>query len=91
MRDHIQRTSSAGADPEEVSSRKRLIITRTAVVKGWQALSERLMEDGYRSLVARIGRFIGEMPPVRTEIEAIAELSRAEQGSVHPRETVRSR
>jgi hypothetical protein len=79
LRHHAQRLPvlSVQCDSAEASSRERLLCTRAAVVKGWRALSRRLWGNGDRLLASRIERFIDQMPPVKTDAEAIAERSRA--------------
>jgi hypothetical protein len=45
----------------------RLRRTRREVVSGWNAIRERLLDEGQHQLAGAVGRFINQMPPPRTE------------------------
>jgi Relaxase/Mobilisation nuclease domain len=79
------------SDIAEVSAAKKLLRTRVEVVSGWRTMSRRLEEVGYRSLAARIDRFVGEMAPVRTGAVPREEQSRLARSppALHPFERTR--
>jgi hypothetical protein len=54
----------------------KLIETREAVQRGWQAVSELLTAEGRPELAAEVTRFAAQMPPPRTDREQIAESLR---------------
>jgi hypothetical protein len=54
----------------------RLIETREAVQRGWEAVSELLMAEGRPELAAEVTRFAAQMPPPRTDREQIADALR---------------
>jgi hypothetical protein len=54
------------------SGKERLTQTRRAVERGWQSMGDNLLRAGYLDLAAQVTRFLAEMPPVRTEKEALA-------------------
>jgi hypothetical protein len=51
----------------------RLLETRKKVERGWRAVSERLIAERRRGLAAEVDRFLGQMPPPRTDLEQIAD------------------
>ena len=64
------------------AGKARLIETREAVQRGWDAVSELLMAEGRPELAAEVTRFAAQMPPPRTDREQIADALRK-----HLRET----
>ena len=54
----------------------RLVQTREAVQRGWEAASELLMAEGRSELAGEVARFAAQMPPPRTDREQIAESLR---------------
>jgi hypothetical protein len=53
--------------------RDRLLETRREVVRGWNAVADKLVLQGHVELALAVRRFLGRMPPPRTENEQIAE------------------
>src|SRR5262249_54029349 len=51
--------------------KSKLLETRKDVRRGWAAISEQLMAEGRRDLVASADRFAAQMPPPKTEREWI--------------------
>ena len=54
-------------------AKSKLLETRTAVQKGWWAISEILVAEGHPELAAQVRDFAARMPPPRTDREAIAD------------------
>jgi hypothetical protein len=54
----------------------RLLETREAVQRGWEAVSDRLMSEGRADLAAAVTRFAAQMPSPRTDREQIADSLR---------------
>jgi hypothetical protein len=54
----------------------RLIETREAVRRGWEAVSELLIAEGRPELAAEVTRFAAQLPPPRTDKEQIADALR---------------
>lgn len=54
----------------------RLLETRRAVVRGWNDVADSLVMQGQVELALAARRFVGRMPPPRTENEQIAEKLR---------------
>lgn len=55
------------------SGKETLIETRKQVERGWREVAEILAAQGRRDLAAEVRRFVGEMPPSRSDREMIAE------------------
>jgi hypothetical protein len=55
------------------SGKSKLKRTRQEVEGGWRAISDMLLGAGQTELASLVSRFIDQMPPVRTEKEAIAD------------------
>jgi hypothetical protein len=55
------------------AGKSKLIETRTAVQKGWWAISEILVAEGQPELAAQVRDFAARMPAPRTDREAIAD------------------
>jgi hypothetical protein len=51
----------------------KLVETRKAVEDGWRSVSSRLTKDGHLYLAGEVQRFVGRMPPTRTERESVAD------------------
>lgn len=58
------------------ASKETLIQTRKQVERGWWRVSEILAAQGQRDVAAEITRFVGRMPPPRSDREIIAEEMR---------------
>jgi len=56
------------------SSKSELLRTRQDVARGWGAARDILIQAGQIELAVRVGRFVEQMRPPRTEKEFIAEL-----------------
>jgi hypothetical protein len=69
----------------------RLIETREAVQRGWEAVSELLMVEGRPELAAEVTRFAAQMPPARTDREQIADSLRKRLREVRARTEERTR
>lgn len=71
--------------------KSKLIETRQAVQRGWQALRDLLMQQGQRALAEDIERFVDTMPPPQTEKEQISLdlLARARETSAMERRPAR--
>lgn len=54
------------------SGKSKLALTRTHVERGWQAIMDLLVSDGQSELASRVGRFVNEMSPARTDKEWLA-------------------
>jgi hypothetical protein len=52
--------------------KRTLVNTRKQVLHGWQAVADSLAKDGHSNLANEVRRFIGTMPPPRTEREGVA-------------------
>lgn len=61
----VARELASGSLDESGSA--RLQRTRRAVVSGWNAIRERLIVEGQHQLADAVGRFVGQMPPPRTD------------------------
>lgn len=46
--------------------------TRMEVVRGWRAVRDLLLAEGRHQLAREIVRFVGQMPPARTDEELLA-------------------
>lgn len=55
----------------------RLLGTRQAVERGWDALGHVLASEGRSDLAAKVREFVARMPPARTDREMIAEALRS--------------
>ena len=55
------------------AGKARLLETRKQVERGWWAISDILVAEGRAELAEQVRRFSGQMPPPRTDREAIAE------------------
>jgi hypothetical protein len=55
------------------AGKAKLLETRRAVERGWQAVSDILVAEGRPELAARARRFSAQMPPPSTDRESIAE------------------
>ena len=69
----------------------RLVQTREAVQRGWEAVSELLMAEGRPELAAEVTRFAAQMPPPRTDREQIADALRKHFREVRARTEERTR
>ena len=58
------------------AGKARLLETREAVQRGWEAVSDRLMSEGRADLAAEVTRFAAQMPAPRTDREQIADSLR---------------
>lgn len=54
------------------SGRSKLRQTRRDVARGWRAVSDLLVSQGEPELATQVTRFLGQMPPPRTEKESLA-------------------
>ncbi|WP_203170780.1 relaxase/mobilization nuclease domain-containing protein [Steroidobacter gossypii] len=54
------------------SGAARLQRTRMEVVRGWQAVRDRLLAEGKHQLADQVSRFVSQMPPPRTEKQWLA-------------------
>ena len=84
MRDPKRRSTHMQRRAEEVATGIRfgrlkfergkasLLATRGEVERGWHAVQETLVREGHIELAATVSRFVGAMPPPRTEKEQIA-------------------
>ena len=61
-----------GGGLETPSGKSKLLETRRAVVNGWYAAADALLESGNHELAAKIWRFVGEMRPPLTADERVA-------------------
>lgn len=52
--------------------KERLAQTRREVERGWRLMGDNLLRAGHLDLAAQVTRFLAEMPPVRSEKEALA-------------------
>jgi hypothetical protein len=79
MRDLSQRVAAEMSNGSTMPERGKatLLTTRRAVVDGWQAVSDRLRNDGHPELAAQVKSFIDHMPPPRTEKELMKDHLRA--------------
>ena len=66
----------------------KLLETRTAVERGWRAVSDILAGQGHQELAAQLNRFAAKLPPPKTENEQLetqlldhARLRRMERGA----------
>jgi transposase-like protein len=66
----VTRELKAGALDESAAA--RLQKTRREVVSGWNAIRNRLLEEGQRQLADEVGRFVNQMVPPRTEKARLA-------------------
>jgi len=66
--------------------KKALIETRKAIERGWWEASEILAAQGQRELAREVVRFVGRMPPPRTDREVIAEELRKRDRDARARE-----
>ena len=69
----------------------RLVETREAVQRGWEAVSELLMAEGRPELAAAVTRFAAQMPPPRTDREQIADALRKHLREARARTEERTR
>ena len=69
----------------------KLIETRKAVQRGWEAVSEILTAEGRPELAAEVRRFAGQMPPPRTDQEQIADALRKQLREARARTQERTR
>lgn len=65
---------SGGLRPEP--GKQRLTHTRKEVERGWSRVNDMLANEGQPQLASEIGRFVHQMPPVRTEKEEMAAVLR---------------
>jgi hypothetical protein len=65
------------------AGRGRLVETRREVERGWRASRDILIAQGHVQIAAHVGRFLDEMPPVRTERERV--LKELQAKSLPPR------
>ena len=73
------------------SGKARLVQTREAVRRGWEAVSELLMAEGRPELAAEVTRFAAQMPPPRTDQEQIADALRKHLREARARTQERTR
>jgi len=69
----------------------RLVQTREAVQRGWEAVSEILMAQGRPELAAEVRRFAAQMRPPRTDREQIAAALRMHLREARARSEERTR
>jgi hypothetical protein len=69
----------------------RLVLTREAVQRGWEAVSELLMAEGRSELAAEVTRFAAQMAPPRTDREQIADALRQHLREARARTEERTR
>jgi Relaxase/Mobilisation nuclease domain len=69
----------------------RILETREAVQRGWEAVSERLLSEGRPDLAAEVTRFAAQMPPARTDREQIADALRKQLREARARTEERTR
>lgn len=67
----VARALAAGQVKTE-PGKNRLLETRREVVQAWTEVTDRLVNQGEVDLVLAVRRFVGRMPPPRTENEQIA-------------------
>jgi type IV secretory pathway VirD2 relaxase len=63
----------AGGQIKTEPGKDQLLETRRAVVRGWNEVADSLVIQGHVELALEVRRFVGRMPPPRTENEQIAE------------------
>jgi len=73
------------------SGKARLVQTREAVQRGWEAVSEILMAEGRPELAAEVTRFAAQMRPPRTDREQIADALRKHLREARARTEERTR
>lgn len=73
------------------SGKSKVVETRKAIMRGWQAIGELLMRNGEPVIAADVRRFVEEMPPPTTEKEQIAAelVARARERRIKERPTTR--
>jgi hypothetical protein len=71
--------------------KRKVVETRNAIERGWNAVGKLLAEDGRQDLADDIKRFIERMPPPRTEKEmtAAALLSKVREQKVREKYSTR--
>lgn len=73
--ERVARELAAGRAKTE-PGKNRLLETRREVVQGWNEVADTLVMQGQVELALAVRRFVGRMPPPRTENEQIAEKLR---------------
>lgn len=63
----------ASGDGKLEPGRPRLLATRRAILRGWDAIANILERQGESNLAQRVRRFVGQLVPPRTEREWIRE------------------
>jgi Relaxase/Mobilisation nuclease domain len=76
---------------EAESGKAKLLATREAVVRGWQAVADSAAVSGQGQLAEKIWKFIGSMPPPTTDRERMASLMLRERGQSQERKLERTR
>jgi hypothetical protein len=66
--------------------KQTLIETREHVERGWRGVSEILAAQGQKDLAAEVNRYVGQMPPPRSDRELIAEALRKQIRDAQARE-----
>ena len=66
--------------------KETLIETREDVERGWWGVSEILAAQGQKELAAEVNRYVGQMPPPRSDRELIAEALRKQIRDAQARE-----
>lgn len=74
-----------GSLPTE-RGKETLILTRKDVERGWREVSEILVAQGQRELATAVLRFVGQMPPPRSDREMLAEQLRERRRDARLRE-----
>jgi hypothetical protein len=72
--------------PSLEQGKREIVETRNAVEEGWRSAAALLARDGYLDLARDVHRFVGRMPPPRTDQESIAHESRQRTRDPHARE-----
>ena len=67
------RSELLGGKLRSEPGKETLIETRKAVERGWRGVSEILVAQGQRDLAADVMRFVGRMPPPKSDREMLAQ------------------
>ena len=72
---HVRERATAVAsdlsksEPRVELGKRKLVETRRELERGWRVITDMLTSEGQAELAAKVNRFVGQMPPPRTEDE----------------------